>query len=82
LIFGLSTSILSLEATTFLSRKGVYETSEEFNVIRLFGGEEKPFLLPFYVSKCAHSIKLGSIYSMRGGKISSYPYHGKLDNSL
>ena len=50
LIFGPSTSILSLEAATFLSRKGVFETSEEFTVIRLFKCEENPFPLPFYVS--------------------------------
>jgi hypothetical protein len=36
--------------TTFLSVKGAYETSEEFVIIRLFGSEEKPFLLLFYVS--------------------------------
>jgi hypothetical protein len=50
LIFGLSTSILSLKASTFLFGKGFYETSEEFIVIRKFKGEENHFLLPFYVS--------------------------------
>jgi len=50
LIFGPNTSRLSLEATTFLFGKGVYENSEEFTVIRLFGGEKNHFLLPFYVS--------------------------------
>jgi hypothetical protein len=50
LIFGPNTSRLYLEETTFLSSKGIYETSKDFTIIRLFGGEENPFLLPFYVS--------------------------------
>jgi len=50
LVFGPSKSRLSLEAATFLSSKGAYETSEEFTVIRLFGSEENPFLLLFCVS--------------------------------
>jgi hypothetical protein len=45
-----NTSRLSLEATTFLSRKGFHENSKEFIVMRQFGGDEKPLLLPFYVS--------------------------------
>jgi hypothetical protein len=36
----------------------------------------------FFLRKCADSIKPGPISSMRGEKISSYPYHGKLENSL
>jgi hypothetical protein len=36
LIFGLSMSILSLEAAIFLSGKGFYETFEEFTIIKLF----------------------------------------------
>jgi len=50
IIFGQSTSSLSMEETIFLSRKRVYELFEEFTVIRLFGSKEKPFLLPFYTS--------------------------------
>jgi hypothetical protein len=50
LIFGQSTSRLSLEATVFLSGKGVYELFKEFTVTRLFGSKEKPFILPFYTS--------------------------------
>jgi hypothetical protein len=49
-VFGLSTSRLSLEATTFLADKGIFETTEDFNIAKLFGNEEQPFLLPFYVS--------------------------------
>jgi hypothetical protein len=49
LMFGHSTSRLSLEVATFLSRKCSYEMSEEFTVIILFGSEERPFLLPLYV---------------------------------
>jgi hypothetical protein len=48
--FGPNTSRLSLEAATFLVEKGIFETTEDFNIIRLFGSEEKPFILPFYVS--------------------------------
>jgi hypothetical protein len=48
-VFGPNTSILSLEAATFLSEKGFFETIEDFSIIRLFGCEDKPFLLPFYV---------------------------------
>ena len=50
LIFGQSTSRLSLEATSFLTRKWIYELSKEFTVIRIFGSKDKPFLLPFYTS--------------------------------
>jgi hypothetical protein len=42
-------SRLSLKATTFLAGKGFFETSKDFSIIRIFGCEEKPFLLPFYV---------------------------------
>jgi len=31
--------------------KGVFETIEDFSIIRLFGCEEKHFLLPFYISE-------------------------------
>jgi hypothetical protein len=34
--------------SAFLSGKRVYESSEEFTIIRLFGSKEKHFLLPFY----------------------------------
>jgi hypothetical protein len=50
LVFGPNTSILSLEVSTFLSEKGIFETIEYFGIISLFVCEEKPFLHPFYVS--------------------------------
>jgi hypothetical protein len=77
LIFGPCTSRLSLKSTTFLSGKGVFESSEEFTIIRLLGCEEKNFLLPllyqtnFLLRKCEDSIKPGPISSMRGEKSNS-----------
>jgi hypothetical protein len=50
LIHGPTASRLSLEAASFLVEKGIFETLEEFNLLRLFGFQGKPFLLPFYVS--------------------------------
>jgi hypothetical protein len=49
LVFGPNTSILSLKVATFLAEKGVFKTTEYFSIIRLFGYEENPFLLPLYV---------------------------------
>jgi len=43
-------SILSLEAASSLSKKGVFETMEDFIFIRLYGFKGKPSLLPFFVS--------------------------------
>jgi hypothetical protein len=43
-------SRLSLEASSFLTEKGIFETLEDFGLLRLFGFQGKPFLLPFYVS--------------------------------
>jgi hypothetical protein len=45
-----ATSRLSLEAASFLSKKGFFEAMEDFNFIRLYGFKGKPSLLPFYVS--------------------------------
>jgi hypothetical protein len=50
LIFGPNTSRLSLEVASFLTEKGIFETMEDFSVLRLFGFQGKPFFLPFYVS--------------------------------
>jgi hypothetical protein len=49
MIHGSSTPRLSKEATTFLVGKGVFEVQDEFNYIRLYGFQGKPFLLPYYV---------------------------------
>jgi hypothetical protein len=88
LIFKQSTSRLSLEATSFLTGKGIYELSKEFIVIRIFGSKEKPFLLPFYTSdklfvgEVCRQYKTGPISSMTKGKDSLYPCHGKLGIAL
>lgn len=50
LIFEQSTSRLSLEVTSFLTGKWIYELSKEFTIIKIFGSKETPFLLPFYTS--------------------------------
>ena len=49
LVFCPTTSSLSLEATTFLARKGFFETTEYLNIIRLYGCEDKHFFLLFYI---------------------------------
>jgi hypothetical protein len=62
-----------LEATAFLLEKRVYELSEEFTIIILFGSKEKPFLLPFYtldkffVREYADNTRLGPTSSMIRG---------------
>jgi len=43
-------SRLSLEDTTLIAAKGVFNTTDDFNIIRLVGCEEKPFLFLFYIS--------------------------------
>jgi hypothetical protein len=50
MIHGPAASRLSLEASSFLTEKGIFETLEDFGLLRLFGFQGKPFLLPFYVS--------------------------------
>jgi hypothetical protein len=78
LIFVPNTSRPSLEVTTFLSSKGIYETSEEFIVILLFGGEENCLLfshfmywIEFSSMKCVDNIKPRPIYFMIEGKNNS-----------
>jgi hypothetical protein len=50
LIYGPSTSILSLEVSYFLARKGSFEAMKIFSIIRLYYSHEKPSFLPYYVS--------------------------------
>jgi hypothetical protein len=50
LIHGPSTSRLSLEATSFLDKRGSFEAMENFSVIRLYFSHEKPSYFPYYVS--------------------------------
>jgi hypothetical protein len=50
LVYGPNTSRLSIEVVSFLAGKGIFETLDDFSFIRLYGFEEKPSLLPFYVS--------------------------------
>jgi hypothetical protein len=51
LIFGPKTSRLSLEATTFLDKRGIFVAMEHFNIIRIFCSHEKPSYLLYYVSE-------------------------------
>jgi hypothetical protein len=50
LVYGPNTSRISIEVVSFLAGKGVFETLDDFSFIRLYDFEEKPSLLPFYVS--------------------------------
>jgi hypothetical protein len=50
LIYGPSTSRLSLGGCIFLSQKGSFEAMENFSIIRLYCSHEKPSYLPYYVS--------------------------------
>jgi hypothetical protein len=50
LMFGESTSRLSLEATSFLNQRGVVEYNEDYNIIRIYCSHVAPTYLPFYVS--------------------------------
>jgi hypothetical protein len=49
LMFGNGTSRLSLEATTFLDKRGSFEAMENYSVIRFTVLEKAPIYLPFYV---------------------------------
>jgi hypothetical protein len=50
LIFGSNTSRLSLEATTFMDKKGSFEAMEHFSIIIVYCSRERPSYLPYYVS--------------------------------
>jgi hypothetical protein len=50
LIYGPNTSRLSLEATSFLDKRGSFEAMEHFSIIRIYCSHERPSYLPYYVS--------------------------------
>jgi hypothetical protein len=50
LIYGSSTSRLSLEVAYFLVGKESFEAMENFSTIRLYCSHEKPSFLPYYIS--------------------------------
>jgi hypothetical protein len=50
MIHGSTTPRLSIEASSFLAGKGVFEVLDDFNYFKLYGFQGKPYLLPFYVS--------------------------------
>ena len=50
LMFEENTSILSLEATSFLNQMGEVEYDEYYNIIRIYFSHVAPIYLPFYVS--------------------------------
>jgi hypothetical protein len=88
LIFGHNTSRLSLEATTFLSGKGFMKLLKNLLlsgclvVKRSLFFSHSMYQIDSLPRKCADSTRLGPISSMIRGKNNSYPYHGKLGNSL
>jgi hypothetical protein len=47
LIYGPSTSRLSLEDASFLFGKEIFEAMENFSIIELYCSNEKPSYLPF-----------------------------------
>jgi hypothetical protein len=49
-IFGNSASILSLDAATFLDKRGSFEENENYSIIKVNFSREAPICLPFYVS--------------------------------
>jgi len=49
LIIGNGTSILSLDAATFLDKRGSFEAMENYSVIIVYYSQESPIYLPFYV---------------------------------
>jgi hypothetical protein len=46
LIYGLDTSIMSLDVASFVSEKIIFETTEDFIILILFGFQKKPFFSP------------------------------------
>jgi hypothetical protein len=62
LLFGENTTRLSLEATTFLNKRGTLEKMENYNVIRIFGSRESPFFLPYYISDKIFIIEVARKY--------------------
>jgi hypothetical protein len=64
LLFGENTTRLSLEATTFLSKRGTLEKMENYNVIRIFGSRESPFFLPWYISEKMFIIEVARQYRL------------------
>jgi len=50
LLFVEYTSRISLEASTFLDKKGILEKMDNFNNIRIYFSHENPIYLPYYVS--------------------------------
>jgi hypothetical protein len=48
-MFGNGTSRLSLDAATFLDKRGSFEAMENYSVIRVYYSRESPIYLPFYV---------------------------------
>jgi hypothetical protein len=62
MIHSSTTFRLSLEVSSFLSEKGVFETMEYFSFIRLYGFQGKPSLFPFYISDRIFIVELCKQY--------------------
>jgi hypothetical protein len=48
-LFREDTSRISLEASTFLDKKGILEKMDNYNIIRILCSHENPIYLPYYV---------------------------------
>jgi hypothetical protein len=49
LIFGSSTSRISLKATTFMDKRGSFKAMDHYNIVRIYCSRERPFCLSYYV---------------------------------
>jgi hypothetical protein len=87
LLFGKNTPRISDQENKFLEKKGTLEKMENHNVIRIFVPRKIPlFFHTMYLIKCLlwkwqGNIIYGCTFSMRNGKINSYPCLGKLETS-
>jgi len=62
ILFGEDTSRNSLEASVFLSTKGVLEKMDDYNIIRILCSHEKPIFVPYYVSNKLFMIEVERQY--------------------
>jgi hypothetical protein len=84
LIFGSSTSRLSLEVATFLDKRGSFEVMDHYNIVMIYCSRERPFYLPYYVPDMIFVIEVCKQYRFwahffhERRKKNLSPYHGKL----
>jgi len=88
LIYGPSTSRLSLKVASFLAGKGRLKAMKKFSIIRLYCSHEKSSFLPYYVSdrlfivEVCKQYKYWAHFLMEKGKNSLSQYHARLRKQL